>query len=647
MNKKLLAYTVLCNFLYAEIDKNSNNIFLSSDNVAYENITRQLVVEATKMERTLEELPMTVNLITREDIEKSGVQSVAELLQDIPGIQLMEAGSTGMYSIKIRGEAATGTLILIDGIKQKDQSLGAVNTGVPIFISPSEIERIEVIKGPASVVYGDGAIGGVINIITKKGGDKPFNLTQALNYNSSNKGFSSYTSLYGSVDGFFYNFGADFTNNENRKTPKGEMYGTKADKKHYDGKVGYVWEDGEFFLGTSRVKDEYKYCSDNEKCLFDGIGESEYHYKKDAYNTSLTLKNITDSFVKFKISGDYQKLEKQTEKGGEKRNTKSFGGELQNDFILGDHYLTLGAEHHQDKYSAFAGNDGRIRNDAIYLQDEWQVFDDFALILGGRQANYKAKSSKINGDKNLNKFLPSLGFAYNGIENLSFRANYSQGYKVPSLYQLVVGSSGGHVTMPVLPNPDLKAQTSDNYDLGLIANLGNATINTALFYSKTKNYISSYFDWANYTMSFKNVNKAKTWGAELGTSLTLSSFLPYANLTWMQRELDYGTYKSKKSGTAPFYGRAGLKWNDKVKDFSLFADANINWESKSKLLQNNEEKIYHSWATYNAQLGIEKGNMLFTFDLKNIGNKTYMKADSSRIYEPKRHFVISGRYTIN
>lgn len=102
----------------------------------------------------------------------------------------------------------------------------------------------------------------------------------------------------------------------------------------------------------------------------------------------MTLKNITDSFVKFKITGDYQKLEKQTEKGGEKRNTKSFGGEIQNDFILGDHYLTLGAEHHQDKYSAFAGNDGRIRNDALYLQDEWQIFDDFAVILGGRQANY-------------------------------------------------------------------------------------------------------------------------------------------------------------------------------------------------------------------------------------------------------------------
>lgn len=95
--------------------------------------------------------------------------------------------------------------------------------------------------------------------------------------------------------------------------------------------------------------------------------------------------------------------------------------------------------------------------------------------------------------------MPSLGFVYNGIENLSFRANYSQGYKVPSLYQLVVGSSGGHVMMPVLPNPDLKAQTSDNYDLGLIANLGNATINTALFYSKTKDYINSEFDFINYT----------------------------------------------------------------------------------------------------------------------------------------------------
>lgn len=118
-------------------------------------------------------------------------------------------------------------------------------------------------------------------------------------------------------------------------------------------------------------------------------------------------------------------------------------------------------------------------------------------------------------------------------------------------------------------------------------------------------------------------------------------------MTWIERELDTGTYKSKKSGTSPFYGRAGLKWGDKIKAFNLFADTNVNWEAKSKLLQSKDEITYHGWATYNAQIGIEKGNMLFTFDLKNIGNKTYMKADSSRIYEPKRHFVLSGRYIIN
>ena len=127
--------------------------------------TSEVTVTAGRVEQQLLEVPMAVTVVTNQEIQESSARNVGELLEDIPGVMVNNAGSQGLKRVSIRGEDTFRTLTLIDGQKISEQKS---MSGASILIDPSSIERIEVIKGPASVLYGSDALGGVVNIITKK-----------------------------------------------------------------------------------------------------------------------------------------------------------------------------------------------------------------------------------------------------------------------------------------------------------------------------------------------------------------------------------------------------------------------------------------------------------------------------------------------
>ena len=114
---------------------------------------------------------MSAVIIDEKEVKETTAQNIAEILRDIPGVEIATTASNGMKYVCIRGESSRRTLLLIDG---QPMSLQKSMDGPMAMLGKSQIERIEVVKGPVSVLYGSEAIGGVVNIITKKGGDKPF-----------------------------------------------------------------------------------------------------------------------------------------------------------------------------------------------------------------------------------------------------------------------------------------------------------------------------------------------------------------------------------------------------------------------------------------------------------------------------------------
>src|SRR5262249_31326640 len=133
-----------------------------------------VVLTATKLETRAEQLGASVTVVPGDDVQRYHYESVEDILRNVPGVEIRRSGSYGKVSnISIRGANANQVQVLVDGVRVKSPTTGQADLS---DISPDLIERIEVIRGPQSTLYGADAIGGVVNIITKKS-KGPFSAT--------------------------------------------------------------------------------------------------------------------------------------------------------------------------------------------------------------------------------------------------------------------------------------------------------------------------------------------------------------------------------------------------------------------------------------------------------------------------------------
>ena len=176
-----------------------------------------MTVVGTRTETSVRDNPASVSVVEREQIEKRGADSVAELLRDVPGVSVVDTAVAGMKRIRIRGEQSNRVVILVDGQEMTDHS----SFGAPFLIDPSNIERIEVVRGPASVMHGAKAIGGVINVITKKGAADPVAVELGAGYFSGSKGKQAAAAVSGTLDRFDYRLSLSGDDHKDRRVAKG------------------------------------------------------------------------------------------------------------------------------------------------------------------------------------------------------------------------------------------------------------------------------------------------------------------------------------------------------------------------------------------------------------------------------------------
>ncbi|MGI9273458.1 MAG: TonB-dependent receptor, partial [Endozoicomonas sp.] len=163
-----------------------------------------IVVTASRTAQTIDQALAPVTVITREDIERSQAKDVTELLNKVPGMQIATSGGMGSKAgIYLRGTRTAQTLVLIDGVMTRSGDFGEA----PLqYLDPDQIERIEVVRGPKSSLYGPNAVGGVIHIITRQGKGDP---RLRLKVGGGSHGTGEYALNYGGeVDGTKFNLGA-------------------------------------------------------------------------------------------------------------------------------------------------------------------------------------------------------------------------------------------------------------------------------------------------------------------------------------------------------------------------------------------------------------------------------------------------------
>lgn len=630
-----------------------------------------LIVTANRTESSLWDSPATVQVIDRETLNNSTSVSIANDLQDIPGVEVTDNSLAGRKQIRIRGEASSRVLILIDGQVVSYQRAGQ-NYGVGLLIDESALERIEVVKGPYSVLYGSQAIGGVVNFITKKGGDKPLAGTVKAVYNSATAGWEESAAAWGSIGQFDYRINGSYSDQGNRDTPDGRLQNTNFRNNSQGVWLGYNLDRHKFGLSLDRYKT-------STQTWFD---DPEGQYEDFSVRIPKLEREKIGAFYDFDAGGDYlkkihfdaysQTIEREFENrikttqpipspiiqaltvsNQTNTNDKQYtqGVTLQGNFSLpANNELVIGTQYQHDKVKQDTRSSTRQTaatgafdiqtltlshieaeqsNASVFAQNDWRFADDWTWTVGARQYwlsselnrndSQSGAVSQPTGGKSAHddKLVTSTSLRYSGFKDIELRAAYAQGYVFPTLTQLFMQTSaGGGVTYG---NTGLEAEHSNNYELGARYKGNMWLVDGAIYYSEAKDYIASLpcsgqaICNGNSTSSrgeyfyYDNIDRAKTWGMELTAEYNGWAVSPYLSGNLIRRQYEGETVKTWDTGEPALTGRAGLKHTLLLNSANVTSDLFVRAASSANDKTGSREIRYPGWATLNLAFNTEFG----------------------------------------
>ncbi len=497
---------------------------ITKDTMAIE----EVVVTGTKTTRDIKDIPARVSVIKSDDISLSSIQQVDDLLRFTPGINVNR--STGIYSQRpmvtlrgLSGDEQSRTLVLMNGVPINTSDEGGVNWN---RINQFDIERIEVFKGPGSSLYGNNAMGGVINIITKKPSE-PQEIFGAVSYGTFNtlrqdlgvrvrndKGF------YGSVSQYYLQ--SDGYNNipDTNRTPYDikrslEEISLSA-KAGYDNSQWFNWE-----LQYDVFRDERgegyqiyspKGCYRNFNTnLFRGNLKGGDDKTKYNLNVFYQMENYYDVNEKLR-GGSYTRYDVNSYREDmgvlfnanrelNKNNTLTAGFEYKQGGIEGgDYYQT--PRYVNDSTEAYdtVYNAGKIKTLSGYMQDEHAFLDDkIRLVMGlrfdqvtfddGEYYSSDPWSTTPELKKNTwSELSPRAGLRFNFIEELSAYLSYSHGFRASILDDLT--RTGWMWVGPKYANPNLGPESLDNFEIGFDAfPVERLKISTSAYYALGKDFL--------------------------------------------------------------------------------------------------------------------------------------------------------------
>lgn len=559
------------------------------------------VVSASGFEQKITDAPASISVVTREELQKKRISSLADALSDIEGVDVGDtAGKTGGLNINIRGMESKYTLILIDGRRQN--TAGSVTPNgfgetSSTFMPPvSAIERIEVIRGPMATLYGSDAMGGVVNIITRKvntewGGSvtaettlqekSEFGDSRATNvylsgpliedklgivlrgnYFERDKSKIEYDNINGNtviprmgrnpVEQDTHNIGTRlvFTPTENHDI--GFEY--EANKQTYDNKKGQ--------LGTLGAAGGYE-----EEQQYDREQYTLFHTGRLGFGTleSSVMRNTTET--KGRLNPALITTPGITPGGQRKLESENTIFDTKLLFSLADHNFSVGGQLYKaEMIDGVVLDSFKHRMNSVFFEDEWRFHDDFALTLGVRRDNHSNFGTEYS---------PRAYLVWNASDNWTLKGGRSKGFKAPELQQLADGINGfgGQGKIPLIGNPDLIPETSVSTEFGVyFDNLNDFNANITLFHNKFEDKLSSVRvdncqvinsagcidigpGWNTAAPTFNkaiNVDEAISKGVELaGRYLFAPDWSLNANYTYTKTEQKSGANKGLALNNTP------------------------------------------------------------------------------------------------
>ncbi len=635
--------------------------------------TLKITVTGTRSPKAVDTFPGSIEVLDQDDLSNKSGSSIKELTDDIPGVTVRNTKRSGVLgpsssgNVNIRGLDFQRILFLIDGIRLPEPyKFGPYYTfDQGNYVDFNTLSSVEILKGPASALYGADALGGLVSYRTLKPSDllskdKNTAFEIPLNYDSSNGGLSQSIKFANKLtekdsvaivftnetsSGMNVKANKKFKDDESNQLTNYLINLTRDFDDYTQGSLVYenLSRDSDvttsdanlaamgtyFSLVTDdqsnrdRVSFEYKYDNpDNDKLfkLFRTKIYSQYARNNDNYTRDSVLRGV-----------------RATRKHDYYLKNDSVGGDLEFQSVFNNNKLTYGLELSEVDTSRLRTTttvggstvkakdtpDTKITRFGAYLQDEIS-YGKFDFIAGLRYDTYDldAKgdeyvSDNVAKDLNSDEFTPKIAATYNFSDNYSGYAQYSKGFRAPAYYEVNANFTNLRSGYKTISNPNLKPETSDSYEVGLRGRYSRFDYNLAAFYNKYDNFIDQFQLVAFaplLTFQTINVDEAQISGYEFDFNLyrnedrkgfSLFSKMAYASGDNLTDSIPLDTVN-------PFEAKYGVK----------YLTSNNKWEAK---LTN----------TYVAKARVAASTTTFVPD-------AYTVTDLELLYRPKETFELSA-----
>jgi hemoglobin/transferrin/lactoferrin receptor protein len=572
----------------------------------------ETLVTATRAELLAFDTPYSTEVIDEGEIRERGFRTLPQALRDVPGIMVQET-SVGQGSPYIRGFTGFRNVLLFDGIRLNNSVFRDGPNQYWNTIDPFSIERIEVVKGPSSVLYGSDAIGGTVNAITKgpEGFGPGTRFGGGLHYRTSSaershigRGEWSMThddfgfllgltgKTFGDVQGgpavgVQPNTGYDEWSGdlkiEKALDPNTHLVLGYQHLSQYDVPRTHSTVFAESFEGTT-VGSDLKRDLDQERDLaFLQLRGDEVGSFFDTYTISLSWQLQQEEQERIRGNGN------RSNQGFEVGTLGAFA-HLESDTTLGR--MTYGLDYYRDEVDSFSSSNaiqGPVADDAsydllgVFVQDAIVVSDRLDVILGGR-FNYAATdannvldpvtSTRTSIDEDWSSLVGSARFVYElARDTLNLFGGVSQGFRAPNLSDLTRFDSARSNEFEI-PSPGLDAEDYVNFELGLKSEQEDLSSQVSVFYTDIQNQIVRFPTGnTNSTGEFEitkgNVGDGYLYGIEVGAAYRLfPEWTLFGNSTYMEGKVDTFPTSAPQvrreyiDRLMPFTSQLGLRWEE-------------------------------------------------------------------------------------
>ncbi|MFL9554167.1 TonB-dependent receptor plug domain-containing protein [Acinetobacter baumannii] len=578
-----------------------------------------IVITASKSAEKASEVPARISVISKEEIEKNPVLNLSDILQKDASIYIKQSGGVGQLTdLSLRGAQTGSTLLLKNGARLNTQNgLGPVS---PEFINLSDVDQIEILKGPASVQYGSDAISGVVQLISNNPTKSGASLTGVYGENRTYK--TLVNADYVDDSGFYASIGGQRMETDGTSIINIQDKSEKAafDQKGYNAKIGYSND----VINTSLAIDQNQ--GTNNYTTNYSTNNAKRNFENRLVNWLASYKASSDLVLNARYSHYLDKIEQVIYQSH--FNTTSDEGDINAKWnFVPNQNILAGVTYNRSKYDASSSPEAvrDISSTGYYLQHQ---YNDNGIHT---QVGVRVEDNDWFGTHTVGQ----AAIRYQISPLTSIYTNIGTAFKAPTLEHLY-GSYG----YDFYSNPDLKPEESKSYEIGIDQKF-NYGISAYLsgYYTDVKNLIS--YGAINGRTTYINLNKADIKGSEIGLKWSKDNIFVNAEYAYVEaRDKD-----KDKDIDVPYRPRQTYTLTAGYDDGIYGVNASLVSRSKANAqnIENSVKVPGYATVDLNAFWNMNPNIKLFT-NIQNIGDVRYNTAyNAQSSFSPEYWYINGGR----